>query len=1171
VRLKQIKLSGFKSFVDPTAFEVPGQRVGVVGPNGCGKSNIIDAVRWVLGESKASELRGESMQDVIFSGSADRKPASRASVELVFDNSLGRIGGSWGAFAEIAVRRVLTRDGQSTYSINNQVVRRKDVHDLFLGTGLGPRAYAIIGQGSISRIIEARPEDLRVFLEEAAGISRYKERRRETENRLADTRENLTRVEDIRRELDAQIERLTRQAEVARRFRELETDRDRKQRMLWLLRRDESLAEQQRQAAEVAGAQAALDAAVAGLRGLEAELETLRVAHHDAGETVHQAQARYYEANAEVTRLEGEIRRVLESQGQLGERIASLLERERQALADREQAHAQAEAARDELAQAHGLADELAEQLAALAEQTAPLEEAVREARERLDDARARALETRQAIELSALRERGVRASQADAQRREARLRGELAAVSAPDPLLLAQAREQLAAAELFEADAARAQHEAQAAWDQAEQARGPAREALRDAEATLTRIEARLAALRQLQERARSQSRIGPWLERHGLSGMARLWQRLRIDDGWENAIEAVLRERVEAIEVSRLQGAASLVGDAPPAKVVFYAPRAGSMPPAGVAGLRPLVDVVRVTDPGLRDLLADWLNGCAIVDSLDEALARSAQLQPGQRLVTREGHSIGPSSLHFHAADSEQEGVLARQHELEHLGREQRAQQLLADEARAGAVRAESGAAEATRALALARDARERGVRQAAAARLEAQRLEQQDERARSSRERIEHDLEEVREALETAAAALEEEQAAFERLDAELAERQELAEGCVLEHEEAAGRLEAHRRSLTERERTEREAAFAVRELLARIERHEAKVTDAARQEATSRDERRVQEERLSALSDSAARDSLDRALAERVAAEQALAAARDVHAGLTQSLREREEQRIAREREQEPLRARIADLVLREQAARLSAEQFAQQLLEHQVDEAAVRAGFAQVPRVAWLQAELGRLAQELGGLGPVNLAALDELGASEERKRFLDAQSADLESAIATLEDAIRRIDRETRDLLRQTYEAVNRSFGQLFPELFGGGEAKLILTGEELLDAGIQVMAQPPGKRNTTIHLLSGGEKALTAIALVFAMFQLNPAPFCLLDEVDAPLDDANTERYCDMVRRMSDQTQFLFITHNRIAMELAQQLVGVTMQERGVSRIVAVDIDSARQMAQAA
>ena len=451
MRLKQIKLSGFKSFVDPTAFEVPGQRVGVVGPNGCGKSNIIDAVRWVLGESKASELRGESMQDVIFSGSVDRKPASRASVELVFDNSLGRIGGSWGTFAELAVKRILTRDGQSSYFINNQVVRRKDVHDLFMGTGLGPRAYAIIGQGMISRIIEARPEDLRVFLEEAAGISRYKERRRETENRLSDTRENLTRVEDIRRELEAQIEKLARQAEIARQYRQLEADREHSQHLLWLVRRDEALAEQQRWSAQAGGATNELEAALAELRALEAAIETLRSAHYAAGDAVHAAQARFYEGNAQVARLESEIRHVLESQGQLAERIGALTLQESRSREDGEQALRDLEQARTAREEAQGRADELAERVFAMTDQMPALEAASRTARLRQDEARAAALQTRQAIELSATRQRAASRTLEDAQRRGDRLTAELGQVTAPPADEIEGMRESVAVAEEVE------------------------------------------------------------------------------------------------------------------------------------------------------------------------------------------------------------------------------------------------------------------------------------------------------------------------------------------------------------------------------------------------------------------------------------------------------------------------------------------------------------------------------------------------------------------------------------------------------------------------------------------------------------------------------------------------------------------------------------------------
>ncbi len=1174
MRLKQIKLAGFKSFVDATAFEVPGQLVGVVGPNGCGKSNIMDAVRWVLGESKASELRGESMQDVIFSGSSERKPAARASVELVFDNSLGRIGGSWGTFAEIAVKRVLTRDGQSTYYVNNQQVRRKDVHDIFLGTGLGPRAYAIIGQGMISRIIEARPEDLRVFLEEAAGISRYKERRRETENRLADTRENLTRVEDIQRELAGQIERLQRQAEVAQQYRQLEADRLRRQGLLWMVRRDEAAAEQARLAEQSRAAATQLESSLADLRALEAETESLRSAHYAAGDEMHAVQGRFYDANAEVSRLESEIRFVLESQGQLGQRVAALSAQQQRARDEAEQARIDTASAHDQLAAAQQSADELAERVLTLGEEMPALDVALRDARTALEQARGAALQVRQSIELSATRRRAAEQAMAAAERRRDRLEAEGGQVQAPDAYALEDARIAVAEAEEAELRTGDDQTQAEEAWRMADARRAPAQQALRAAEAKTTQIEARITALRQLQERAQSQSRIVPWLERHGLASLARLWQRLRIEEGWETAIESVLRERVQSLEVGRIEHVAGLSADAPPAKVAFFTPQ--PLPPAvPVAGMRPLLEVVRATEAGLQSLLADWLHGLYTADSVDEAITRRADLAPGARLVTREGHVVSRMSLQMYAPDSEQEGLLARQHELENLARELRAQQLMADEARGDAARAEAQAAETAARLAAARDAHTAAVRRLAAVRLEAQRVEQLSERARHTRDRIGQELAEVGAALDEARQGIEEESAAFEELDIALAERQQQAEDLAQAFETAERSLAARRDDLRRAERDAQEAAFATREIQGRIERLARALEQALQLERTSRAEREQCEAKLAELSDDTARSALDAALQSRVVAEQALSAARQRLEDLTRTLKARDERRLAIEREHEPLRQRVTELQLREQAARLNAEQFAAQLAEAQVDEAALLAEAgadgAALPKASWLQGEVTRLANAVAALGPVNLAALDELAAATERKGFLDAQSADLNEAISTLEDAIAKIDRETRELLQTTYDTVNRSFGQLFPELFGGGEARLILTGGEILDAGVQVMAQPPGKRNTSIHLLSGGEKALTAIALVFAMFQLNPAPFCLLDEVDAPLDDANTERYCDMVRRMSDQTQFLFITHNKIAMELAQQLVGVTMQERGVSRIVAVDLESAARIAEAA
>ncbi|HMM51243.1 MAG TPA: chromosome segregation protein SMC [Burkholderiaceae bacterium] len=1174
MRLKQIKLAGFKSFVDPTAFDVPGQLVGVVGPNGCGKSNIIDAVRWVLGESKASELRGESMQDVIFSGSSERKPAARASVELVFDNTLGRIGGSWGQYAEISVKRVLTRDGQSTYFINNQPVRRRDVHDMFLGTGLGPRAYAIIGQGMISRIIEARPEELRVFLEEAAGVSKYKERRRETESRLADTRENLTRVEDILRELEAQIDKLERQAEVAHRYRDLEAERERKQHMLWLLRRDEAQAEEERLARLAADATVALEARHAEQRAIEADIESVRSAHYEAGDAMHAAQARYYECNADVSRIESDIRIVAQTQGQLRERLDSVEQQAQRAQAQQEHAHTGRSGADARLADSRALADELAARVAAHADEVPELEERARQARARVDEARARVAQTRQAIEVCALHERKAAEGLDLASRRRERLQAQAGELGTFRPEELTQAREALAVADEAERLATERLAAIEATWSEFEAQRQPSQQALREAEAKLAQVEARIAALRQLQERVESQARVQPWLERHGLGRLARLYQKLRIDDGWENAIESVLRERVNALEVGRLENVAGLVADAPPSKVGFFAPAPIGGSAAGVGGLRPLLSVVQVGDAGVQSLLSDWLAGYYVADSLEAAMAQRASLPPGGQFVVAAGHLVGRQSVLMYAADSEQEGVLARRHELDNLVREQRAQQLMVDDVRSHAARIEAGASEQLAALMAQRDEHNRGLKEVARLRLEAQRLEQEQARVSESRERIEDELGELAARIVEFEDTIAGETGRFEQLDAELGERQQHAEDLQLAFEQVERELAQRREALRQQEREAQEAAFAVRAIEAEIERLEALLAQGQVMAEQAAAERATVLGKLEQLSDAAARQALQDALAARSGAEQALGAARQRLDELTQALRSREEQRLAVERAQEPLRQQLVELQLKEQAARMNARQYAQQLVEAQVDEdgiAALRAAFADPPRPSWLQGEVTRLSNAIAALGPVNLAALDELAQSAERRGFLDAQSADLNEAIATLEDAIRRIDRETRQLLQQTYDTVNGHFGQLFPQLFGGGEARLILTGDEILDAGVQVMAQPPGKRNTSIHLLSGGEKALTAIALVFALFQLNPAPFCLLDEVDAPLDEANTERYCDMVRRMSGETQFLFITHNKIAMELAQQLVGVTMQERGVSRIVAVDLEAAARMAEAA
>ena len=1176
MRLNSIKLSGFKSFADPTHFQLPGRLVGVVGPNGCGKSNIMDAVRWVLGESKASELRGESMQDVIFNGSGNRKPANRASVELVFDNSDARAGGAWNQFAEIAVKRVLTRDGTSSYYINNQPVRRRDVQDVFLGTGLGPRAYAIIGQGTISRIIESKPEELRLFLEEAAGVSKYKERRRETENRLKDTRENLTRVDDILRELNANLEKLEKQAEVATRYRALQDEGTTKLHQLWFLKHRDAAAEQERVGRAVAEATNALDSRLAELRHVEAELETIRQAHYEASDELHTAQGSLAEAALEVSRLEERIRYVVEGRQKVAQRLAELAGQEA-AWDERRRL------ASDELEEITTRIEEAEEQsgvLAARAEEQAgaipAFEDALRSAQSAVNAQRSTVSEVQQQIQLLAAESRGLEEQSRSLGQRRERLAGERQSLGAPDEVRLTALRAEHAQAEESQAVADARVEELTLALPAQEDERRLRQSQLDADNRRQADLAARLEALRALQEKLQTEGKLQPWLARHGLDRLPGLWSRLHVEPGWETALEAALRERIGAREVGRIDTVRAFESDPPPARLAFYTPPASAAAPRP-ASLPPLSDLVRVGGDGLdagglKALLRDWLEGVFTAGSLEEALAGRPRLTHGEVIMTRAGHAVSAYAVSFHAPDAEQDGMLARRQEIENLDRQLRAQVLITDEARAALVRADAACTEGAARLAAAR--RDAAEAQTRAHRLQVEllRLAQLAEQTQLRRGQLEGELAEIDAGLETLDERRATGEARFEELDLRLAETQErhaeLDEAVIA----AERRLSDAREQLRSLEREAQEAGFAARALAARRGELERSVQTAAQQIAEAGRSRAGLQEELERLTDVAAQAGLQTALALKIEREALLATRRSDYDGLSARLRQADEQRLGFERSLEPLRERIGKLQLEAQAAQLGGAQYLEQLAAAQVDLAALGQGIeAGGVRLHGLQSEIDRIGREVAALGAVNLAALEELGSSRERKTFLDAQSADLIEAMTTLEDAIRRIDLETRDLLQGTFDSVNEHFGRMFPELFGGGQAKLVMTGGDILDTGVQVNAQPPGKKNSSIHLLSGGEKALTAIALVFAIFQLNPAPFCLLDEVDAPLDDSNTERYSRLVASMSAQTQFLFITHNKIAMEIAEQLIGVTAQEKGVSRIVAVDIHDAVRLAEAA
>jgi chromosome segregation protein len=1167
-------LSGFKSFVDPTNFQVPGQLVGVVGPNGCGKSNIIDAVRWVLGESKASELRGESMQDVIFNGSTHRKPAGRASVELVFDNNEGKASGQWGQYAEIAVKRTLTRDGTSTYYINGQPVRRRDIQDIFLGTGLGPRAYAIIGQGMIARIIESRPEELRVFLEEAAGVSKYKERRRETENRLHDTRENLLRVEDILRELNNNLEKLEGQAAVATKFHQLQSDQDEKQKLLWLLRKTEAQNEQARYFREMEQAQNDLEEQTAKLRNVELTLEQMRQAHFAVGDRLHQAQGHLYQTNSEIGSLEAQIKFVIESRTRLQQQIGALT-------AQRDQWAQQAEEYAGQVAEAEINLEELSarvEEARMLAEQKAELlpvlEQEWREAQTKSTESRARIMQAQQQLELESAHQRNASNILAGLATRKERLQQEKGGLAMPDSSHLANLKMQLEEKQQSLEEQNMMLEEAMEQQPKLEEERQAAQAAVQSESAATHQLEARLNALRQLQERVQTEGKIAPWLQKHELNELPRLWQKLDIEEGWETALEAVLRERTSALQVSNIEWAKHFFSDAPPAKLALFAPavaasaEAGAASGAGVVALRPFIELLRLNDPGLRGVLQDWLHNVFPADDNASAFAARGTLPAGACFVTKQGHIITQSSVRFYAADDEQAGMLGRQHEIDNITKQLRAQSMLAEEARSRAVRADAALGNHSRLLTELRAKVQSLTSSVHTLQLEVVKLSEIEARFNQRSNQIESDLAEIAAQEEEQMQVKLESEEKFEQLDMELGNLQgehEDGQTAFMANEQ---RLADAREALRELERKAQEAEFAEKSGRNRIDELRRSIATATAQVAQVGESLQAGQRELEGLEAGTANEGLQDLLDRRTQQERALADARHELDQITQQLRQFEDARMQGERSLQPQRDKITEMQLKEQAARLNQEQFAQQLAEVQADEAALAEKLHPDMKASYLQGEVTRLTNAIAALGAVNLAALDELATASERKNFLDSQNRDLTEAIATLEDAITKIDKETRDLLQDTFDRVNQSFSELFPILFGGGQAKLIMTGEEILDSGVQVMAQPPGKKNATIHLLSGGEKALTATALVFSMFRLNPAPFCLLDEVDAPLDDANTERFCRMVKRMSDQTQFLFISHNKIAMEMANQLIGVTMQEQGVSRIVAVDMESAASFA---
>ncbi len=1167
MRLRKLKLAGFKSFVDPTTVVFPSDLVGVVGPNGCGKSNIIDAVRWVMGESSAKHLRGDSMADVIFNGSSTRKPVGQATIELVFDNKEGRLGGEFANYSEISVKRTVSRDGQSHYYLNGTRCRRKDITDVFLGTGLGPRSYAIIEQGTISRIIEAKPEELRTFIEEAAGISKYKERRRETENRIRHTRDNLDRLTDLRDELGKQISHLQRQAKTAERYKVLREEerlvKAQLQSLRWKGLNDKSSQVDSLQREK----DTALEASIARQRNIESDIEKQRDAHVEANENFNKVQAHFYSVGSDIARVEQSIQHAREKR-QKQQQDSRQLEK------DWQEAQSHLDMDRKRIAELEAGLQEIEPALNQAKEGEARAVSAMSEAEQAMhgwqgawEELNHKLAEANRSVDVEQARGKHLQQHIDQLVQRQDKTRQELANHAHVE--LDNKLNEQQQALLLSE----QTLHQRQEQSRQLQAQIGQLRESSHQQSAELDQARHRLqdlrgrnASLEALQQAAlgKQQEGISDWLTNQQLADAPRLAEKLDVEAGWEQAVECVLGSYLEAVCVDGMDPLVSALADFTQGSVTFFDTSVQPLSSNGTTANR-LLDKVKAPWH-----LEGMLDGVYVTETLPDAMAIRNNLLAHESVVTKDGLWVGPGWLRVMRDKDERAGVLKREQELKALAQDIEQETAKVDSLHEGlessrdqlrALEAQSETAQSELNQANRSHAEHKAELSALQARLEQVRNRQAD---------LQRELDELDGQLEVQQTELTISQTTLQEAQQRLSLLSEQRVEMSAQRDELRQSLDKARESA----QSDREAAHQVK-----LRSETLRTELASTRQALERMEGQLQQL-------NARRDELNNALSEgdspiqgleqelashlekRVAVETDLGKARTDLENIEHQLRELEEGRTQAEHAVQGVRDELAEIRIGAQELKVRRQTIEEQIAETGFE---LKTLLTEMPEEAtepaW-QESVEKIEGRIQRLGPINLAAIEEYEQQSERKQYLDAQDADLTEALTTLENAIHKIDKETRTRFKETYDKVNIGMQKIFPRLFGGGHAYLEMTGDDLLETGITVMARPPGKRNSTIHLLSGGEKALTAVAMVFAIFELNPAPFCMLDEVDAPLDEANVGRYCDIIKEMSDRTQFIFITHNKVTMEVAEHLTGVTMHEPGVSRLVAVDVNEAVKLA---
>ena len=1169
MKLEKIKLSGFKSFVDPTVIPISGNLTAIVGPNGCGKSNIIDAVRWVMGESSAKHLRGGNMADVIFNGSSGRKPVSTATVELVFDNSEGKLGGEYAHYTTIAIKRQVSRDGQSLFLLNGSRCRRKDITDLFLGTGLGSRSYAIIEQGTISRMVEAKPDELRVHIEEAAGISKYKERRSETETRMKNTRENLERLDDLREEVDKQLKHLQKQAEKAEKYTELKKQERQFKLELLAMRWNAYHQAAKHLETKLQDIAAEHNHLFVELRDIDSAIEAKRAEHKIQQQQLNSAQGDYYAVVAEVSSLEQAIKHHAASHEETVleinrtrlqvEQSSSQLESDLQVLEETKQALLEAE-------ESWIIAQEREEDILQKQKDTQQQRSSWQAEWEAY---RTMSSKYKEQAEVHRVTAAQLENQNRQLQTRMDKLHGER------DELSSSQLQQNIETLDAdieiigFQRDSHQAQleqlhHQIREQRQQIKQLH----DSLHTRRSESHSIKGKITSLELLQQHAmgKDNKNLSTWLESMNLGNNKRLAEFLEVESGWDTAVETVLGSYLEAICVENAEpiipGLSSLTNES----LTLFETKAKAMLDHPGNGRKTLLDKVNAP----WDLSA-LLAGIYCADDNDAARALSANTSSHESVIVPDGTWFGPNWLKISRTKDSKVGVLQREKELRLLKHRQEELQLelVTFEDQLATTESELKEAEILRESIQQQDNRLGSELSLKSAEFSAYstRWEHQQRRL----EQIANDLEEIiRETGENA------------EIIAESRMSQEEAEAVLEQQEQNKQSLETANQLLhaqqANTEQAVNEARQQVYSIKAQIESLRSAEVSTGKQIDRLQIQHQLSLERIADLEQKLhqtltpldeEKQQLEQRKSDKDQLEATLKKQRQLQEALELEVTRLSEDHTRTQRALDKQKEALDTIRFELQESKVRQQTVNEQLKEIDADaEQVLKTLPDQAEEPRW-KSKVDDLSTQIERLGTINLTAIEEYKSQSERMNFLNEQHADLIEALQILDQAISKIDKESRLRFKETFDKINAGLQEKFPKLFGGGQAYLELTEQDLLESGVNIIARPPGKRNSSIHLLSGGEKALTAVALVFSIFELNPAPFCLLDEVDAPLDDANVGRFSKMVEEMSASVQFLYISHNKVTMEIAKQLAGVTMKEPGVSRMVAVDIEEAVSLAE--